>query len=52
MVAEYVKLCMRGYHIYHDIWEAAVAGETLVCLREPWNSHDGHAVAVEMNGTV
>ena len=51
MVTEYVKLCVRGYHIYHDIWEAAV-GETLVCLREPRNSHDRHAVAVEMNGRI
>ena len=51
MVAEYVKLCVRGYHIYQDIWEAAV-GETLVCLRKPQNSHDRHAVAVEMYGTV
>ena len=51
MVAEYVKLCVSGYHIYQDIWEAAV-GKTLVCLREPWNSHDRYAVAVEMNATV
>ena len=47
----YVKLCVRGYHIYQDIREAAV-GETLVCLREPQNSHDRYAVAVKMNGTV
>ena len=24
-------LCIRGYHIYKDIWEAAV-GETLACV--------------------
>ena len=51
MVAEYVKLCVRGYHLYHDIKEAAV-GETLVCLKEPRNSHGRHAVAIEMDGTV
>ena len=28
---EYGKnLCVHGYHVYQDIWEAAV-GETLVC---------------------
>ena len=51
MVAEYVKLCERGCHIYQDIWEAAF-GETLVYLREPRNIHDRIAVAVEMNCTV
>ena len=51
MVAEYVRLYVRGYHIYQDIREAAV-GETLVCLRELQNSHDRYAVAIEMNGTV
>ena len=25
-------LCVRGYHVYQDIWEAAV-GEMLVCSR-------------------
>ena len=50
MVAEYVKLCVREYHNYQDIWEAAV-GETLVCLREQQNSHDRYAVAIEINGT-
>ena len=33
MVVKYVKLCVRGYHIYNNIWEEAV-GETLVCLRD------------------
>ena len=51
MVAEYVKLGVRGYHIYHDIWETAV-GETLVCLRNPQNSHYRHAVAFKINDTV
>ena len=40
---------MRGYHVYNDIWEAAV-GETLVCVREPRNAHDRYAVAVEKDG--
>ena len=28
--------CVRGYHVYQEIWEAAV-GEVLVCEREPRN---------------
>ena len=27
------KLCVRGYHVYNDMWEVAV-GETLVCVGE------------------
>ena len=42
---------MRGYHVYNDIWEAAV-GETLVCIREPRNTHDRYAVTVEKDGMV
>ena len=26
--------CVRGYHVYKDIWAAAI-GEVLVCSREP-----------------
>ena len=37
-----VDVCVRGYHIYKDIWYAVV-GKVLVCEREPINSH---AVAV------
>ena len=29
-----VLSCIRGYHIYKDVWTAAV-GETLVSQREP-----------------
>ena len=25
-----IKLCVRGYHVYKDIWEAAI-GEELLC---------------------
>ena len=52
MAAEFrQKLCMRGYHFYNDLWEAAV-GETLVCVREPRNAHNRYAVAVEKDGMV
>ena len=31
--------CVRGYHVYKDIWAAAI-GEVLVCSREPANVAD------------
>ena len=48
--AEYSKhLCVRGYHIYQAAWTATL-GESLTCIREPQNSHDRYAVAVQKNG--
>ena len=44
-------LCIRGYHIYEDIWEVAV-GETVECVLEPGNFHDKNAVAVEKDGRI
>ena len=38
--------CIRGYHVYKEIWEP-VAGEVLMCEREPHNSLDQYAVAVK-----
>ena len=43
--------CIRGYHVYQEIWEAAV-GEVLVCEREPRDVEDRYAVAVKKDGTV
>ena len=40
-----VNFCVRGYHVYKDIWAAAI-GEELVCGREPTNMADRYAVAV------
>ena len=40
------KCCIRGYHLYKEVWEAAV-GESLVCEREPENTSDRYAVAVK-----
>ena len=31
------KCCIRGYHVYKEVWEAVV-GEALVCKGEPENS--------------
>ena len=39
-------LCVRGYHVYREIWEAAVA-QVLICEREPRNGKDRYAVAVQ-----
>ena len=40
-----------GYHVYHDIWEAAV-GQTLPCQRETGNPHNPYAVSVMEENTV
>ncbi len=45
------RCCVRGYHVYREVWEAAV-GEILVCEREPDNVSDRYAVAVKREGTV
>ena len=29
--------CVRGYHVYKDMWAAAI-GEVLVCSKEPTNT--------------
>ena len=38
--------CVRGYHVYKEIWEAAT-GEILICEREFHNGRDRYAVAVK-----
>ena len=38
--------CIQGYHVYKEVWEAAV-GESLVCEREPKNASDQYALAVK-----
>ena len=30
--------CVRGYHVYKVIYEAAAIGEVLACSREPTNA--------------
>ena len=41
---------IRGYHVYKEIWEAAI-GEELDCRREPSNASaiDRYAIADEGN---
>lgn len=43
--------CIRGYHIYKDIW-TPVIDEELQCRREPANIIDRYAVAVLKSGTI
>ena len=43
--------CIRGYHVYKEIWLAAI-GKELECDREPQNSCDCYAVAVKKSGVV
>ena len=43
--------CVRGYHVYKDLW-IPVTNEELACRREPGNVHDPYAVAVTKSGIV
>ena len=45
------ECCIRGYHVYKEIWAAAL-GEQLVCEREPYNPSDRYDVAVVKKRTV
>ena len=38
-----INLCIRGYHVYKDIWNPLI-GETLNCQAEFGNVHDPYAV--------
>ena len=40
-----VEVMVCGYHVYKDVWEAAVE-EELRCKREPGNRQDSFAMAV------
>ena len=43
--------CVRGYHVYKDIWDAVI-GEELVCEREPDNRSNRYAVAIRKDGII
>lgn len=52
MAQEYeIESCVRGYHVYKDIWIAQV-GELLVCERDQYNVQDRYAVSVKKDGNV
>ena len=46
-----MECCVRSYHVYGYVWEAAI-GEELECQREPSNATDRYAVAVVKSGAV
>ena len=41
--------CVRGYHIYQNVWDAAI-GEILTCEWEPSNLQDRYTVAFKKEG--
>ena len=43
------EMCIRGFHVYKDVWDAVV-GEELERERERRNNYDRYAVAVKRNG--
>ena len=46
-----LESCVRGQHIYQELWEAVI-GEELQCQRERDNPTDIYAVAVRKGRTV
>ena len=46
-----MEACVRGYHVYKELWEAVVA-EELECQRERDNLYDTYAVAVKKGGII
>ena len=46
-----IDSCVRGYHVYNDIWEASV-GEELPCHRKDGNPTDPYAVAIKRSGVI
>ena len=45
-----MDLCIRGFHIYKDVWEPTE--ELLTCFREPSNVHDPYAVSMKTRESV
>jgi len=51
MDTQEIECCIRGYHVYQEIWDAAV-DEELICQPERSNAHDRYAVTVLKNDVV
>ena len=51
MAAYEMESCVRGYHVYKDLWDVSI-GEDILCEREPFNNADRYAVAVLKDDTV
>ena len=41
----FLNCCIRGYHVYNDIW-TTIVGEELECAREVGNAKDRYAVSI------
>ena len=41
--------CIRGYHIYKQVWNPVTAGEELKCTQETINMIDRYPVAILKN---
>ena len=39
-----IETVVRGYHIYKEIWNAAMDGTELLCEREIGNAHDPFSI--------
>ena len=46
-----VETIVCGYHVYREVWEAAVK-EVLPCQQEHGNVHDPYTVAVLNRGVI
>ena len=42
-----IETVVRGYHVYKEIWNAAVDGTELPCEREIGNARDPFTVAIK-----
>jgi len=51
MVLHVVDSCVRGFHVYKDIWTPDT-GEVLSCEREDGNPMDPYAVAIQRGSEV
>ena len=48
MVVYELRWSVRGYHVYRELWEAALV-EVLACVRETENVSDRYAVTAVKN---
>ena len=46
-----IESCVKGYHIYQDLWEAVI-GEELQCPRERDDPADIYTVTIRKGRTV
>ena len=52
MASFHLTSCIRGYHVYRDIWTPVICEEVNHCEREPGNHEDPYAVAIKRSDRV